>query len=313
MGEENEGLSETLSHIEPFKTRIKRAAKRLSEEKGNYWHFAVLGLNADFEQLEIANVGIIRKVYDPPGIVELSVVLREPSFAGAIGRYSENVEYEISIRKDVGKSEYFPVTLAQLIFRCLRVKTLIEMLVPAFASHSWSVMAALPDNCCDAFLLEDVPRAWRFEKPMTVGKEDFDWVFSKLTVFSKLYFEFTKFRIATDALDTHHHISNLRMMAAQLWSGIEAVFGLNQELRFRIAAYVATILEPRGIKRKEIFKQVLHLYDIRSKAVHGGRIEERDLKSHVVEVRKVLSRLLCNIIEAGKIPEQEIIEDQLFS
>src|SRR5215211_5996085 len=101
--------------------------------------------------------------------------------------------------------------------------------------------------------------------------------------------EVPKFRLAVEALTTHQHLVSLRMMAASLWSGIEALLGIQAELRFRITLSIASILEPRGEQRSARYRRVKKLYDIRSKAVHGITLSENELISHVAETRKLLS------------------------
>ena len=305
-------LAEIEKRLEYFDKRRDRARQRLKGLKGNYWHFAIIGLKTDLDYYSFARFGHLQKVVEPPGEVELAQALTDLRLMSPVGRYSHNIGYELSLNRDFGDSEQGPFNMAWWILSGLRVKTLAEILVPAVADYSWSTISALENHECHINLLEDVPSAARFEEPVEVSSKNLDWVFSNLVSLIDLL-EDIRFRIAVESLCTHQHVLGKRMMVAQLWAGIEALFGISQELRFRLATYVATNLEPRGASRKELFKRILRLYDTRSKAVHGGKIRDVDLKSHIVEVRKVLSRLLCTIVEAGKIPDQEIIEDQLFS
>jgi hypothetical protein len=101
-------------------------------------------------------------------------------------------------------------------------------------------------------------------------------------------------------------------MVALLWTGIESLFQINAELRFRVAAYVALFLESRGQACKNLFSQVKHMYDVRSKAVHGSDLGEADLHEHICDVRSILSRVLCKFTEEGKLRSGGELDDLLF-
>jgi hypothetical protein len=102
------------------------------------------------------------------------------------------------------------------------------------------------------------------------------------------------------------------MAGAMLWAGIEALFSISSELRFRLAAYVATTLEEGGRDRVECYRRVKRLYDFRSRLIHGAAVQEKAIIDHLVEVRLLLSRLICQIAETGKIREEPEIEELLF-
>ncbi|WP_223259928.1 HEPN domain-containing protein, partial [Ralstonia pseudosolanacearum] len=106
---------------------------------------------------------------------------------------------------------------------------------------------------------------------------------------------------------------NLRMSAAALWAGFEALFGINAELRFRLAALAAAYLEERGPNRLALYRRVKTLYDYRSKAVHGAATSDKQLASHILEVRGLLSRLMCRATQAGVLPSTDDFEELLFT
>ncbi len=249
---------------------------------------------------------------EPPGEVELAAALRQKSLFSAIGRYSGAIEFELAVDRETGLIDQGASNLAWSIISTLRILTLSEFLVPCVADNSWSTIAAITDGTCNVHLLEDVPQARVFGKPKNVTLENLKWIDDHLTNFMELT-NYPNFYLAADSLCTHHQIGNERMVVAILWSGIEALFGINSELRFRVAAYVATILEPRGDTRLELYRRLKKLYDIRSKAVHGGKVSLKQLHEHIVEVRKLLSRLLCKFIEEKKIPTEEELDSLLFS
>ena len=84
--------------------------------------------------------------------------------------------------------------------------------------------------------------------------------------------------------------------------------GISNELTFRLALSAASLLEPRGAVRYERYRSIKKMYDLRSKAVHGGELDEASLLQHVIESRELLSQLICYMIEARKIFTKEEIE-----
>jgi hypothetical protein len=107
--------------------------------------------------------------------------------------------------------------------------------------------------------------------------------------------------------------SSVRMSAASLWAGFEALLGVTAELRFRISALLATYLRPPGAERLSLFRRLKKLYDVRSMIVHGAPVKDKAVVAHIQEVRGVLSELLCRITEGGRCPTGDEWEEALFS
>ena len=76
----------------------------------------------------------------------------------------------------------------------------------------------------------------------------------------------------------------------------------------RLALSVASLLEPRGDQRYDRYRQTKKLYEIRSKAVHGGELNDDDIRQHVIQSRKLLSDLICHMLDARKVMSREEIE-----
>lgn len=306
--EQLERLKDLATH---FEERKARASERLAQSVGNYWCFAVLGMHTDVDRFSFSQIGELRRIIEPPGEIELARALKNQHLFGAIGRYSHGITHELAVNREFAGSDQAAFNLGWWIISAIRVKTLAEFLVPAVADHSWSVVAALNEKQCHAQLIEDVPQARRVDDKIIVEENDLEWVLDRINEFGKML-EVPKFRLAVEALTTHQHLVSLRMMAASLWSGIEALLGIQAELRFRIALSIASILEPRGDERSARYRRVKKLYDIRSKAVHGSPLSENELISHVAETRKLLSSIICTMIEAGKVFSEDDIDELLL-
>jgi hypothetical protein len=297
-----------------WQDRKNRAQSRLKSWPltGSWLYFAVLGLDDATPEYNFGELDFARllKVVEPPGEVELAGALKNNGIFGALGRYSHHIKFEIAVCQKQLKDLNHGLTLGHYLISALRVKSKANLLIPAVASCSWSTIAALSDNSCQALLLEDVPQARLTLTTITAA--DLDWTADNLTKFAEVAQDAEHFALANDAFCTHAHCPNLRVETAQLWAGVEAIFKVEQELRFRLAAYVAALLEPRGEERKKLYDKVKKMYDLRSKAVHGVKIKDEILKEHIAEVRVLLSRIMTTIVESGKMPSDRDFDLKLF-
>jgi hypothetical protein len=294
-----------------FQSRKNRAAERLAQSTHPEWCFAIVGLETSLESFRFGDSLVFRKVIEPPGEIELAAALRNQHLFGAVGRYSRLITHEIAIQIRKETEDQFPFTVAWWIVSAIRVKTLAEFLVPVAADHSWSVIAALGGRECHVRFVEDVPQSQRVDASIAVSQADFEWVTDRLDAFVKML-EVPRFRLAVDALTTHQHLIRPRMMVASLWAGFEALIGVQFEVSFRLALSIASVLEPRGADRVDLYRKAKKLYGIRSKAVHGAAMKDEDLLSHVGDVRKLLSRLLCSMIDAGAVLSEDEIERRIL-
>lgn len=292
--------------LDKIEQRRKRAARRLEREGGDFTYVAIIGLKIPVDEFELFSGARFQRVEEHPNESELAGAFRDGGVVSAIGRYAHGIQHELRVGRDA-------LDLAWPVITALRVRTTAEFLAPAFCDRSWSTIAAFTDQSCIAGLYEDVPQARPLSgQPVEITEEDLEWVKAHLTAFVEL-FKNESFALAAEALATHHHhVDEERIMTAMLWSGIEALFGVESELRFRLATSVAAALEPRGAERRNLYEAMKRHYDIRSKAVHGGRVSQKILHQHVLDVRSLLSRLLCRFVEIGTVPTQHDIERMVF-
>ena len=95
-----------------------------------------------------------------------------------------------------------------------------------------------------------------------------------------------------------------------IWGALEALFSPSTtELKFRVSALIAAFLEPPGMERAKLQKEIAKLYDKRSAAAHGKpKHEPEDLLSSF----NLLRRVLIAIIASGKVPSKNDLEGMLF-
>lgn len=145
-----------------------------------------------------------------------------------------------------------------------------------------------------------------------VGADDSTWISAHFNTFNRLASESASFRLGLEAAIDWRYAKEPREAVARLWSGIEALFGINSELVFRISLLGSSLLTPRGDQRKARFDDIKKLYGLRSKAVHGGQISEEKLLIAMGESYNLLRELLLLAIEKGHTLGTDDFEKALF-
>jgi hypothetical protein len=306
------GLEKLKGLSDHFERRRVRAMQRLEVDQKQGWYFGIIGLECEVTYFDFADESVVlEEVEEPPGEIELAKALVRSELFSAIARYSHGITHQLRILEAAADKQQDCFNLAWWIISLIRVRSLAEFLVPVASDHSWSVIAGLNSKTCNVQFIEDVPAAKKLAKSSPIPTADLVWVSDHLTTFAHML-EIPSFRLAVECLTTHQHQTSDRMMAAMLWSGIESLFSIQAELSFRISAFIASLLEPPGETRRDLYVRVKKLYGIRSKAVHGAKLSGQQLHEHIVEVRHLLSRLLCRMVENGSIFSEQEIENALF-
>ncbi|MBZ2206538.1 HEPN domain-containing protein [Massilia soli] len=306
-------LSELRAQCNHFVERELRAKERLCIDSQTGWYFGIVGLDVDMPGTShaiVEDLAILERVVEPPGEIELASSLKDRHLFSAVARYSHSIRYQLRIH-DMAESEQGSFDLAWWIISLIRVRTLAEFLVPVAADYSWSVIAGLDERKCSVTFVEDIPTATKLDADSPVQTADLDWVGANVPTFARLL-EIPCFRLAVESLSTHQHQTSERMMAATLWAGIESLFGIQSELGFRLSTYIAVVIEPSGPRRRQAYQKIKKLYGTRSKAVHGAKLSSEQLRTHVLEVRTILSRILCKFIEEGQVFSEDRIEREIF-
>ncbi len=127
--------------------------------------------------------------------------------------------------------------------------------------------------------------------PYIISDSDAEWISRHFSSARKLL-EQDRFLTAVQCLSTHHLHPNPRIRLAVIWAGIEGIFNIESELRFRISLYAARFLHPESeTEMKETFHMVRGLYDVRSKAVHGGNLKG-NLQVSCADSAKLLNAII---------------------
>ncbi len=302
-------LKEIKERVAFFEQRKKAAEMIMDESSNNGWFFAICGLP---EGLENINDDLVkfRVVKSPPLLTELASALENKNVLERVAFYSNSANYELQIITEEEKPQ-LATSIAYNIIAMIRIKSGVEFLVPIASNYSWSIIPGVPDSSVKIIMLEDYPKAKIFSKDKTISQDDMKWVidhYYDLIMFSS---DNPQLSIAIDSLSTFNQQESPRMCIATLWSGIEAIFGIQSELRFRLAAEIAAYLEPRGVERVSLHKRVKQLYDFRSKAVHGSKIVDSSIADHIAEVQTLLRRILVKCIDEQHIPTKIEFEERI--
>ena len=310
------------------------------EEFFGNWYILIWNLDIEEPILQLApGVSIKRLDYD------LSVF--DLAAAGAAGfrewamlePFTKNCVCEIETAQDSAiKPGYDSLNRAWLASALLKLKGYNAHLPLACSSYSWDVVAGHqerlrqiykeakekgiePDNYSPK---RDLPPfkgnllelhtkfIIPYNTKRNLTEEDASWIRDNYSTFNTLAAESESFRLALTVAVDWQYSSDPRVAIAQLWSGIEAVFGISSELVYRISLLIASLLEPRGVARKAKFEKVRKLYGVRSKAVHGEELSDDKLTKAMLESFDILSGLLLLNVEKGRPFTQDDFEEAIF-
>ncbi|HET6882053.1 MAG TPA: hypothetical protein VFI31_17935 [Pirellulales bacterium] len=283
------------------------------------WHFAVGGLDTQQETLELAGAIRLRRLKAFPTAERLAASLTSLPVAGAMAQYgAEVVRHELVIdaeRFEDQTERIFPT--AEAVLAGFRIRTGAEIVCPAVCERSWADLKTVPPNKCRAFHFERGLSHQAIVEPKLLLAEDLDWVRNNLGKIVELTGD-DSFQTAVEALCTYMLASNDRMKVAQLWAGVDAIFDLEYELRYRLATLSAKLLGTTPLENREVYADMKALYGERSKIIHGKQlakkrdVHEEKVQQHIIRMRARLAQMLTKLISLGKVPTEEEFEQMLF-
>lgn len=282
------------------------------------WFFAVGGLQTKQARLPINKAIELRRLASYPQPTELADRLHDLATAGFMAHYGEaGIQHELVFDASLFADYEEVVQTAGLVMAALRIRTEADVICPAVCERSWANLKATPGSPrWQAYRVEQIKLDHPMETVYAITVEDLEWAARALAPLWELAVvkkeDDERFATAVEALCSYLHAGNYRMMAAQLWAGVEAIFDVQMEVKYRIATLSACLLEPPGTTRREKYKKVKKLYDERSQVVHGKRVAEAKLRTHVAEVRSLLAQLLARLIALGKVPTKDDFDDLVF-
>jgi Apea-like HEPN len=235
-----------------------------------------------------------------------------PPWRTAKGGFSYDVTVELTIPLDTS----FPGGLsardmAWWIAALLRIAGYPYLAVPILSNQPFSEISIRQD-APDLQPFEIVPRILRAggDEVRMLDEGDLDWLKNKWQAGAKMLQRSPAFFSAVRAFDFCTLEGKRSLSLLSVWTGLEQLFSPSPgELRFRVSSNIAAYLEPPGERRLALFKEVLKLYDARSRAAHtSSDIENAPLVQSFVIMRNALMKM----IDEEAIPTQQVFEQKLF-
>lgn len=149
-------------------------------------------------------------------------------------------------------------------------------------------------------------------EPKPVGADELQEWKNLLPNFIELL-QVERFRFAASIAGTLYVQPNPVVQVASIFSAIEALLDVEQELRFRISMLVARLLANDPIPRQELFQRMKRLYDGRSKCVHGGGLAGEKVFQCRDASLDLLRRLIMHFVQQNKLPDRPQFESLLLS
>lgn len=231
----------------------------------------------------------------------------------ARGGYAYDIEVEIRAPQITSLGESFDAKeTIWWIAALLRMASVPYMAVPVISDRSFQ---DIPDIKGEPTLipLETQPRmlAAGPDSSGSLNTETLNWVADNWISAGRLLNSNPKFYSALKSFDAAMIRGQTSASMLALWGGLEQLFAPSPgELRFRVAAFLSSYLEQPGPSRFKLYKEILSLYNERSKVAHtASEVDTGPLLSSYVIMRNALVR----IISLGRVPTQEDLELALFS
>ncbi len=148
------------------------------------------------------------------------------------------------------------------------------------------------------------------ELPQSLSETDIAWVRRIWPTAADMMNKSASFRSAFKAFDESSVVGRTSASLLAVWGGLEQLFSPSgSELSFRVSAYVASYLQRAGDDRLRLFKTIQKLYGARSKAAHTANDIDR---AHFIESFVIMRNILVRILDDGKIPTQDDLQNLLF-
>lgn len=261
-------------------------------------YVGICGATVGFDSFDIVEGLIsVRRVTNPPGVIHVARAadLRRTDYLG-VGRYSSAVRAEITVGT-TGADEAHPLNLAWHTAALLKLRGHTLLFCPVSCGSSWDTISAISDNSATFTLLDDVSKQiGSASSKTTVSFEDVEWVRSHhLTAFDlRDAANSRRFGLAFNVSYTWNQTPDTRVALANLWVGLEALFGergksTTKALAERISTWVPSVSNG----------QVVALYNERCNAVHGRWLDEEAVSEALMGSDNLLRQALIKCIETN--------------
>ena len=144
--------------------------------------------------------------------------------------------------------------------------------------------------------------------PIQASHEQLSWTSNNLASFQALQSDKT-FSRALMSYAGSQYLPGYSSRIMQLWSGIECLFKVSNEITRTLAMYSALLLEKDDARlRYERFREIRREYAVRSRVVHGTIESEAGLEEAYFRASRLLADLLSRCVELSRVPTTEELD-----
>lgn len=284
-----------------FKRAEERGRELMQSVPQAAVYVGVCNTQLEFDEFRLSNgTGILRKVTNPPGIIAVcrAADLSKTDYL-SVSRYSGAVQGELAFGLDRTGDLEFLLGIVWHTAALMKLRQHQNITCPCYATESWDVITGISDNHVSFGMLDDVPRHIPQKQTSPVTLADMEWVDRVWDVALDLRAidKSMRFGLALNVAYTWNQTTDLRIGLANLWCGIEALFGDKQDkpVTRRIVEKICKWLP--SLKSNE----VEDAYNIRCDAVHGRRLGHK-INDAILKSSEMLNSALVRCIEADSAP-----------
>ncbi|MHC5700911.1 HEPN domain-containing protein [Streptomyces tirandamycinicus] len=255
---------------------------------------------------------VITPVTNIPDLGSLSRALTpgiRPHYAH-LSHLSRMINHELFISERIASTPQAALNVAYRAISLTRLKSNCLINAISFSRVPWGQVAAHTNDLVIQPLEE--PRRALWESQSVITEDDLTWVVSQLARDFDLY-EQPSYRLAYDSAADAPFLKDSRTAVARIWSGIESLFDVQNELSFRLSMYAAVLISDNFEQRTDIQARFKRLYTMRSKAVHGVKMDAAKLEETLVSSWSLLRDLLLACMRTGAaIPSTNALDRALL-
>ena len=299
----NEEIERLKGLHQPLLDAEARARALQSSIPNAHWYFGLSGIDFAGEPYDIfPGLMVLRQVTNPPGVVHVcrAANLKQSDYLG-IARYSHTIKAEIVagiVAPDLEFDADFLHGLAWHSAAMLKLRGHDTLFCPGSTTVSWDTVSLVDDQSKPFIVQDDVPQQIRSNPCRAITSDDLLWVRRNWEQALRLRDASSsqRFSLGFNISYTWNHTKDPRLAIAKIWSGMEALFGVQtdrpvtQRLVQRIAAWVPGTSE----------EDVRALYSHRCDAVHGRLMLQDQLADIITQSSGLLRSSLILSIERGQ-------------
>lgn len=284
-----------------------------------YLYGGISGIELEIETLDLGQGVILRRTYAhlmSPCIMAFAPPGSKGHHAGpwkaAEGGFGFDIHIELRVPDEPLLGDGMPAReTIWWIAALMRLAQFPYITVPVISNHPFD-SAANTEAELALKPFETKPRIMvppEKSRPI-IGAVDLQWIKDKWLKCGRMLSADRRFHTAIRAFDFATVQGKTSSSLLGLWGGIEQLFSPSPgELRYRVASFLASYLEPPGEARLQLYRRILKLYNDRSAAAHTAN--EAEL-GPLVQTYVLMRNALVKMIDEHKVPTQQDLEDRLF-